>query len=268
LHVPVDDIDAFIFDLDGTVYLGDKLLPGARRVIEKLKTKGKTIRYLSNKPLQSRTSYARKLSRLGIPTKAAEVINSSLVLVRYLQRTAPGATIFCLGERSLCRELERAGFRLTRDFRKVDVVVLSFDRTFNYAKLNVAFQAIKRGAAVVATNPDRSCPVDGGEIPDCAAVIGAVEGCTGTKVRTIVGKPSRTMIREILRDVGTSGRRCAIVGDRLATDIEMGARAGLTTVLVLTGVTDRAALKKSSVHPHYVLDNIGKLIPKRGREPS
>ena len=113
---------------------------------------------------------------------------------------------------------------------------------------------------MVATNPDRTCPVKGGEIPDCGAIIGAVEGATGVKVRTIVGKPSRTMIKVILDDIGTSGRRCAIVGDRLTTDIAMGLKAGLTTVLVLTGVTNNAILQASSIRPHYVIDNIGKLL--------
>src|SRR5262249_58780740 len=115
------------------------------------------------------------------------------VLARWLQREAPGATLFVVGEAPLKAELAAAGFTVVEDDAPVDVVVAALDRTFDYRKLSQAMRAIKGGARFVATNPDRTCPVAGGEIPDCAAVIGAIEGCTGHAVETIVGKPSLLM---------------------------------------------------------------------------
>ena len=155
------DFSGYIFDLDGTIYRGEKLIPGARETIEKLKSLRKKIVYLSNKPLQTREDYAAKLTRLGVPTRPEEVINSSLVMARWLSRQAPGAAIYIVGEPPLIDEMVREGFRITEKSEEVQYVIASFDRTFDYRKLNISLQAIKRGAHFVATNPDRTCPVGG-----------------------------------------------------------------------------------------------------------
>ena len=212
----------FIFDLDGTVYLGERLLPGAAAVIAALRAGGQRVCFLSNKPIQSRADYAAKLTRLGVPTQMDEVINSSYVLARYLAREAPGARCFVIGEARLVAELEEAGLKPV-DGPEVDWVVVAFDRTFDYRKLDVALQAVKRhGARLIGTNPDRTCPVEGGEIPDAAGMIGAVEGVTGRRVDPIVGKPSPIMLAVALERLGLAASECAIVGDRLETDIAMG----------------------------------------------
>jgi len=237
----------YIFDLDGTIYRGEKLTPGARETIEKLKSLSKKIVYLSNKPLQTRQEYAAKLTRLGIPTEPKEVINSSLVMARWLSREAPGATIYVIGEPPLIEEMVQAGFRLSETAGKIQYVIVSFDRTFDYQKLNIALQAIKKGAHFVATNPDRTCPVEGGEIPDCAAMIGAVEEATGKKVENIVGKPSDLMIRVALEAMELRPQDCLLVGDRLETDIVMGKKAGMATALVLTG--DESGDSEELRHP-------------------
>jgi HAD superfamily hydrolase (TIGR01457 family) len=250
----------YIFDLDGTIYLGEKLIPGARETIEKLKSLSKKIVYLSNKPLQTREDYASKLTRLGIPTQPDEVINSSLVMARWLSREAPGATIYVIGEIPLVEELVRAGFHISEKAGEIQYVIASFDRTFDYRKLNIALQAIKKGARFIATNPDRTCPVEGGEIPDCAAVIGAVEGMTGMKVEAIVGKPSDIMIRVAVDYMGLGPQDCVLVGDRLETDMVMGKKAGMATALVLSGVTNREILKKSVIQPDYVWESVAKII--------
>jgi len=249
--------NGFIFDLDGTVYLSDALIPGADGVVRLLRERGRKVVFLSNKPLQTREDYAAKLTRLGIPTRADEVINSSFVMTNYLKKKAPGAKVFVIGETPFIEELKRAGFTITENPAEIDYVIAAFDRTFDYHKLNVSFQAIKRGAHFVATNPDRTCPVEGGELPDCAAVIAALEAVTLKKVEVIVGKPSPIMIQTAL-DVmgGLKLEDCVLIGDRLETDIKMGRDSGIATGLVLTGVTDEKTLKESSISPDFIFRSI------------
>jgi arabinose operon protein AraL len=249
----------FIFDLDGTVYLSDKLIPGADKVIGLLREKGKKIVFLSNKPIQTREDYASKLTRLGIPTQSEEVINSTFVMISYLKKNAPQAKLFVVGEISFVEELKRAGFTISEEPREIEYVVVAFDRTFDYKKLNIAFQAIKRGAHFIATNPDRTCPVEGGEIPDCAGMIAAIEAVTQKKVEVIVGKPSPIMIQAALDVMGLRPDDCILIGDRLETDIRMGKESGIATGIVLTGVTNEETLreiKHTSIQPDFVFQSI------------
>lgn len=255
----------FIFDLDGTVYLSDRLIPGADRVIRLLRETGRRVIFLSNKPIQTREDYARKLTRLGIPTEPAEVINSTLVMIHYLKKQAPTARLFVVGEEPFVEELRRAGFVVTDEPERIDYVVVAFDRTFDYRKLNIAYQAIERGAHFVATNPDRTCPVEDGEIPDCAAMIAAIEAVTLKKVEVIVGKPSPLIIQTALETMGLRAEDCILIGDRLETDIRMGKEAGIATGLVLTGVTDEKTLKASTLQPDFVFQGIAdveRLLPE------
>ncbi len=246
----------FIFDLDGTVYLGERLLPGAERVIRLLREGGKKVVFLSNKPLYTREDYAAKLTRLGIPTEPAEVVNSTFVLIRYLGKVAPGAKVFVMGELPFVAEMARAGFRLTEHPEEIEYVVAAFDRTFDYRKYNIAFQAIRKGAHFIATNPDRTCPVEGGELPDCAGVIAALEAVTLKKVEVIVGKPSPITVQVALEVMGLAAAECLLIGDRLETDIRMGLESGMKTALVMTGVTDAKMLEASPVRPDYTFASI------------
>jgi NagD protein len=249
----------FIFDLDGTVYRSDRLIPGADRVIRLIRDSGRKVAYLSNKPIQTREDYASKLTRLGIPTQPDEVINSTFVMTNYLKKIAPQARLFVVGEPPFIEELKRAGFQITDVLKEIEYVVVAFDRTFDYGKLNIAFQAIKLGAHFVATNPDRTCPVEGGEIPDCAGMIAAIEVVTEKKVEVIVGKPSPIMIRAALDVLGLKPADCILIGDRIETDIKMGKEAGIATGIVLTGVTDEEALKKikhTPNQPDFVFQSI------------
>ena len=250
----------FIFDLDGTVYLSDKLIPGADRVIHKLRETGRKVVFLSNKPLEPREDYASKLTRLGIPTRPEEVINSTFVMVHYLKKNAPEAKLFVVGEIPFIEELKREGFRITEDPKEIEYVIVAFDRTFDYKKMNIAFQAIKHfGAHFIATNPDRTCPVEGGEIPDCAGMIAAIEAVTEKKVEVIVGKPSSIMVQTVLEVMGLRPEECILIGDRLETDIKMGRDAGIATGIVLTGVTDEKALmqyKHTLDQPDFVFQSI------------
>lgn len=246
----------FIFDLDGTVYRSDTLIPGADGVVRILREKGRKVVFLSNKPLQTREDYAFKLTCLGIPTQPHEVINSSFVMTHYLKKNAPYARLFVVGEVPFIGELKKAGFTVTDEPKEIEYVVVAFDRTFDYRKLNIAFQAIKLGAHFVATNPDRTCPVEDGEIPDCAGMIAAIEAVTEKKVEIIVGKPSPIMIQAALEVMGLKPEDCILIGDRLETDIKMGKESGIATGIVLTGVTDEKRLKETSIPPDFIFQSI------------
>ncbi len=177
-------------------------------------------------------------------------------MTNYLKKIAPQAKLFVVGETPFIEELKRAGFKITDEPKEIEYVVVAFDRTFDYQKLNVAFQAIKFGAHFVATNPDRTCPVEGGEIPDCAGMIAAIEAVTGKKVEIIVGKPSPLIIQTALEVMALKPEDCILIGDRLETDIKMGREFGMATGIVLTGVTDEKTLKESSIHPDFIFQSI------------
>jgi len=250
----------WMFDLDGTVYRGAALIPGADVTIAALRAAGRRTLFLSNKPLETRGDYARKLTRLGIPTAADEVLNSSLVLARHLATLDPGAPVFVIGEPPLIAELRAHGFEVRSDHH-VRWVVIAFDRTFDYAKLDVALQAVRRSnARLIATNPDRTCPTEQGEIPDCAGMIAAVEAVTGRTVETIVGKPSPIILAVALGALGVAPPDAVMVGDRIETDIVMGKRAGLATVLVLSGITAPDDPRIAEIGPDLVLPSIRELL--------
>lgn len=252
----------YLFDLDGTVYLGERALPGAVEAIGQLRAEGARVAFLSNKPIEPAANFAAKLTRLGIPTSPDAVLNSSMVMARYLARTAPGTSVYLIGEEPLAEELARRSIRLVADPLEAAYVVVSWDRQFTYQKLNDALQAIKNGARFIATHPDRTCPVDGGELADVAGMIGAIEGVTGKQVELVTGKPSPITVQEAVDLLGLSPADCIMVGDRLETDMRMGLEAGMATALVLTGVTKREDLAASPWRPEYILENIGGLIAR------
>ncbi len=249
----------WLFDLDGTIYLGDALVPDADLVVRTLRAAGRRVAFLSNKPLATRADYARKLSGLGVPAVPDDVINSSLVLARHLSALDPGAPVFVIGEPPLIAELRACGFEVRTDHH-VRWVVIAFDRTFDYAKLHVALRAVRGGARLIATNPDRTCPTDEGEIPDCAGMIAAVEAVTGERVEIVVGKPSPIILDVALARLGVGAADSVIVGDRLETDIVMGKRHGLATVLVLSGVTRAGDPRIAELGPDAVLPSVRELI--------
>ncbi len=171
--------------------------------------------FLSNNPTHTRQQYAERLTRLGLPTPPEEVINSSQVLVQWLLHESPGYHVFVVGEQPLKDELLAAGFQLAERAGEIDFVVASFDRTFEYRKLQIAFDAIRAGARLIATNADRYCPVPGGGEPDAAAVIAAIEACTATTIEVVVGKPSPIMARAVAELIQLPPERCLMTGDRL-----------------------------------------------------
>ena len=261
LPTPKRFFPGYIFDLDGTVYLGDALLPTAGETLTTLRKRGSRTIFISNNPTHKPSDYADKLTRLGVPTPVEDILTSIGVMVNFLKQRMPGARLFVIGEEPLCAELQRGGFKLTDDAHHIDAVIASFDRTFAYRKLQIAFDAIRAGARFFATNPDRYCPVPGGGEPDCAAIIAAIEACTNTRVEAVVGKPSHYMIEAALNLMNLPAADCLMTGDRLETDVYMGEAAGMSTALMMTGTTSISALTASSIQPTYILQRLGDLLP-------
>lgn len=268
----VNSIEGFIFDLDGTVYLGEKALPGAIDCIGTLRQHGKRILFISNKPLEEGRVYAEKLSRLGIPAGDSDIITSAYVLGYHLAHTSPDLCLYVVGEPSLLAELRGHGLNVVGELadqdpktvidpQGIDAVVVAFDRTLDYRKLNTAYQALVRGARFFSTNADKICPMPGGGIPDAGATIAALEHITGRKVELVAGKPSLLVTQVASQRLGIAPERIMMVGDRLETDIHMGQQAGMRTALVLTGVTRREDVARLAASPDYILENLGELPP-------
>lgn len=255
---------AYVFDLDGTLYLGDELLPGVAETVAALREAGARIVFLTNKPLELPAHYAAKLTALGIPAVADEVVSSTDALLRWLRGHAAGARIFPVAEPLVVGLLRDAGWEVTDDPTRVDLVVVSFDRTFDYAKLLTAYRAVRNGARIVATNPDPYCPTPDGGLPDCAAMLAAIETATGARAEATVGKPSRHMAETLLERLDLPAADTLLVGDRLLTDVRMGREAGMAAALVLTGATSAAEAASAEIPPDFVLDGIADLLPRAG----
>ncbi len=269
-------LDGFVFDLDGTVYLGDHALPGAVETIARLRAEGKRALFVTNKPLQPRTVYAAKLTKLGIPTDPDDVITSGYVLGYHLAQHYPTLRLYVIGEPALREELRGHGLTVLEEFDDqdskevidptgVDAVVVAFDRTLDYRKLNTAYQALINGARFFASNADKTCPMPGGGIPDAGATIAALEHISGRKLELLAGKPSHLIMDVAVARLGVSPDRCLMMGDRLETDMLMGRQAGMKTALVLTGATSPEAAAAATTPPDFVLANIGELLPVLGK---
>ncbi len=264
--VPDRLYDAYVFDLDGTIYLGDDLLPGAKRLIEELHARDRAVRFVSNNPTKDPQQYADKLARLGIPAPVGEIVNTTVTMTRWLLDNHPDAVVFPISEAPLKHALAGAGIRMSEDPAEIDVVIASYDRGFTYEKLQIAFDAIwfHKRAILVGTNPDRFCPFPGGRgEPDCAAIIAAVEACTSTTCVANVGKPDPAMLHAALKGLDVELGACVMVGDRLSTDIRMGLDTGMAAALVLTGETTAEDLQELPADdtPGIVVDRIDRLLP-------
>ncbi len=263
---PMRFAQAYVFDLDGTIYLGDHLLPGARRTLQELRRRDIPVRFLSNNPTRDPEQYVEKLTRLGVPTQLEDVCNTIVTTTRWLKENHPDAKLFAIAEEPLKRALVAAGFELTEDPAQIDIVIASYDRTFDYRKLQIAFDAIwfHRRAFLIQTNPDRFCPFPGGRgEPDCAAITAAIEACTSVKCQVSLGKPSPIMLSEAFAGTNVEVAGSVMVGDRLQTDIRMAVDAGMGSACVLTGeatVDDIQALD-SQRRPTWVLERVDELIP-------
>jgi HAD superfamily hydrolase (TIGR01450 family) len=250
----------WFLDIDGTVYLSGNPLPGALEFVAALKSAGIGHTFLTNNSSRASTEYALKLSRLGFPADPRNVFTSGQAAAAFLTREHPGAAVYLLGTPSLAAELSAAGVSVAED--QPDMVVLGFDPQLSFERLTRACTLVRSGVPYVATHPDVNCPVAGGYLPDAGAVMALIEASTGRRPDQIVGKPNRTFIAEAASLLGIDLRECAMVGDRLETDVAMALDVGIPGVLVLTGATgaDDQRLRQSPWRERvHVLAGLGAL---------
>ena len=265
LRRPDRIFDGYVFDLDGTLYLGDQPLPGAARLLDALRELGRTILFVSNNPTRTPVEYVEKLGRLGVQASEGEVINTVLTTVEWVRREHPDARVFAIAEEPLLDALRAAGVRLCEDPGEIDVVIASFDRALNYRKLQIAFDALwrRRDTRLLATNIDRYCPTPEGGQPDTGALVAALETCTGRRCEEHFGKPGRVMGEAITRRLQLPSADCVVVGDRLYTDLAAAKRGGMAGAVVITGETEPADLASldESEQPEFVLARVDQLLP-------
>jgi HAD superfamily hydrolase (TIGR01450 family) len=228
--------DGFIFDLDGTIYLGNKLIPNAEKVIDTIKKENKKVVFITNKTTGSVKEYCDFLKSNGLNVNKKEIINSTLITKQYLKEKHNGEKFFAIGEQIFIDEIESVGLTYSRNPKEIDIVLITLDRTLNYKKLEIAAKALDNGARFYAANIDDTCPVEGGEILDAGSTISALEKRTRMKLEKHFGKPSKYMMNEILKTLDVPPEKCLLIGDRIETDIVMGNTFGIDTALVSTGV--------------------------------
>lgn len=256
---------AYIFDLDGVIYRGEELQPEAAETIETLRSDARSVYFLTNNSTQSRAQYADKLDRLGIPTEPCEIMTSAYAAALYLKNERPhNCHVYVVGESGLKDEITSAGSHIVMggNRRPVDFVVVGLDRRFSYRRLFVAQQAIMGGARFVATNMDPTFPLEGGLLyPGGGAIVSAIETASGVKP-LLIGKPETYTLEMVMSLADVKPEDTVIVGDRLDTDVLAGKKAGVYTVLILTGVTTkREALEASDeMKPDWIIRSLGELI--------
>lgn len=265
LYNKISEIKTIIFDMDGVLYVGDYPVDGVKETIDELRSQGKEIIFMTNNSSKTRSGYVDKLSDFGVKVSKDDIITSAYATSIYLRENYGGGKAFVLGEEGLKAELREVGFEILslENAETADFVVTGMDRGLTYEKIAAGLRALLSGADFIASNPDPTYPTESGLAPGAGATTGALSGASEMEPSLIIGKPSRYMIDIILDKTGTHPNQTAIVGDRLNLDIKAGKKAGLTTILVLTGVDsidDVEKVKGSSDAPDFVLDSLRDLI--------
>jgi phosphoglycolate/pyridoxal phosphate phosphatase family enzyme len=261
LAARINDIRLFLLDLDGTVYLEDQLIPGALEFIENVRRRGMQYIFLTNNSSRSATAYCEKLRKLGFPVTMDNVFTSGQATALYLlKEKATPPRIYLVGTRELHMELQGYGLTVVADpAAPVDYVVIGFDRELAYAKLEDACALLDKGVPFIATNPDLVCPIrDQRYIPDCGSMCQMIFNATGRNPQYI-GKPEATMVQMLSEKTGIACEHIAMIGDRLYTDIALGRNAGITTICVLSGESNREQIAQSPHKPDFVIDSIAVL---------
>lgn len=254
-------IQLYLFDMDGTLYLGERLFEFTRELLDTLKATGRRYLFMTNNSSKSVEDYIKKLEKLGIPALKEDFLASSQATAWYLQKHHPGKTLYVCGTRSLQRELRQAGFTVTEDVEKTQCIVMGFDTELTFRKLqDVCYLLSTRGdIPYIATNPDYACPTEFGSVPDCGSVCDMVFNATG-KRPVVIGKPSPLMPELAMEKTGFSKEETAVVGDRIYTDIKSGLNAGIAGILVMSGETTREILDESPDKPDLVLEDASEIL--------
>ncbi len=246
----------FLMDMDGTIYLGDQLLPGAGEWLNLLEAHHVDYYFLTNNSSRSRVEYAEKLNGFGLAVPEERIFTSGEATAIYLDKHYPGASLYVVGTLPLLSEFRRHGYALRED--EPDVVVLGFDTTLTYEKLWKLCDQVVMGKPYIATHPDINCPTPGGFKPDIGAMIELVAASTGRRPDVIVGKPNAPIVEALAQKTGFPVEAHCMIGDRLYTDIALG-KWGITTALVLSGETKREDLAVSEFVPDMVVEDIREL---------
>lgn len=245
---------AFICDMDGVIYHGNKLLPGVEEFVNWLRTNDKEYLFLTNNSSFSRRELREKMLRLGLDIAVEHFYTSALSTARFLAEQKPDGSAYVIGEAGIINALYEAGYSMN-DINP-DYVVISETRNYNYDTLVKAINLVRGGAKLIGTNPDLTGPVEGGIVPGTGSLVAPIELSTGKKAY-FVGKPNPLMMRNAIARIGVKREETVIVGDRMDTDIVAGVEAKIDTVLVLSGVTDRAEIESYAYRPTYTLDGVG-----------
>lgn len=245
----------FICDMDGTVYLGERVLDGALEFVKKIKSSGKGFLFFTNNASRRKEDYLEKLQRLGFGE--CELMTSGDVTASYLLRHYPNKTVYVLGTEALKNGMRKAGVTLV-DTNDADIVVSSFDTELTYEKLCIACDGVRNGAIFLSTHPDYNCPTDGGFIPDSGAIAALITASTG-RTPKYLGKPYKETAEAICNLKGVSPKDCISIGDRLYTDIAMAKNAGMTSVLVLSGESKKSDINEEN-KPDFVVESVKNII--------
>lgn len=249
--------ELFLFDMDGTLYLGDNVYEGAIELMEDFPRLGKKYIYLTNNSSRAGTDYITRLQRLGFPCEAENVFTSGMATGMYLNQNHPGAKVYLVGTKAFERELLSYGINLVQE--DAEIVVVGFDTELVYEKLNKAVHFLRRGAVFIAANPDWVCPMPENEVlPDCGSICALLTASSGVKPE-FIGKPNRNMIDVISKMTGIPNEKICAVGDRIYTDIAVAQNAGSVSVLVMSGETDEKILSEAERKPDYVMADVKEL---------
>ena len=249
-------IRLYLFDMDGTLYLGDRLFDFTIPLLETIRSTGRRYLFMTNNSSKSVEDYVKKLEKLGISATRDDFITSSQATAYYLKQNYPGHRLYVCGTESLKAELRREGFTVTESLADVDCIVMGFDTELTFQKLEDVSRLLltRENIPYIATNPDYVCPTEFGSVPDCGSVCDMIFNATG-KRPTVIGKPSPLMPQLAMERYGYAKEETAVVGDRIYTDIKAGLNAGITGILVMSGETTAEILAASEDKPHLVLEN-------------
>lgn len=258
----INDFEAYCFDLDGTIYLGNEILPGAKETLEMLRMNDKKVMFITNSPTRTREECREKLEEFGIVVNQDEILTGPFISALYFSENFPDGLIYVVGEEAIKTEFDHFSLKMTEDPLEATHVLVGLDRSFTYEKLNLAMNAVRNGAKIIVTNPDPTCPVPGGVVSDTYAIARAIEVASGQSIFQVTGKPSAFYGDQILKELNVDRDRCLIIGDRLETDILLGKFNKISTCLVLTGVTKQEDVDKAKIYPDYIVNDLNSLFFK------
>lgn len=242
--------------MDGTIYLGSRLFPETIPFLKRVKEHGKRYIFFTNNSSRSPETYVKRLNGMGIQASREDIVTSGDVMIHFLKTHRPGKKVYLLGTPDLRRSFQEAGIPLTEEMP--DIVLLGFDTTLTYEKLERACHYIRSGAEFLSTHEDINCPTEYGFMPDAGAMCALITASTGVAPK-FTGKPHAEVLEILEAKTGICRQDMVAVGDRLYTDIALGARNGVSSVLVLSGETTMEDLARSEIRPTVVLPNIGSL---------